>query len=82
MRGTRCRAIRYSPHQKEAADRFNRVRNWLKHTIPGDMEIHNYDALSMIARGLSVIEPSNDTPIIKQFCTLTRETYGATMPGR
>ena len=66
----------------EAGDRFNRVRNWLKHKIPGDMEIHNYDALSMIARALSVIEPSNDTPIIKQFCTFTRDTYSAAMPGR
>jgi len=66
----------------EAAERFNRVRNWLKHDTAGDMEIHNYDALSMIARALSVIEPSNDSPIITQFCKFAREYYGATMPGR
>src|SRR5262245_9877446 len=63
----------YGKTKKEAVARFNAARDWLKHetpSLPGRMELTNYDTWTMIVRAVTKIEamrPESETPVIAGF---------------
>ena len=76
-------AEQFGKTEKEAVARFNAARDWLKHetpTLPGRMEVTNYDAWTMIVRAVTKIEataPGSETPTIAGFIEFSREHYSA-----
>lgn len=75
-------------NSREAVDRFNVVRDWLKHETrdtDDTCDITDFDAWAMLVRAvtkLHAVSPASETPMIADFVDYSRQHYAEDMGRR